>query len=149
MPSDIGHAFGCHQGPRCVMICTTMPAIRPLILLLEDHDASAEAMEIVLRDWGADVVNGADAEDVASAAGTRASSAHVIITDFHLSAADGVAAASQLRKRAPNARVLVLSGSLNNDARRAAKGAGYTFMQKPAPTRDIIAWLERSDAAAE
>lgn len=126
-----------------------MPAARPLILLLEDNDASAEAMQIVLRDWGADVVHGADAENVASAAGARAASARIIITDFHLPVADGVAAAKQLRKRAPHAHVLVLSGSLNNDARRAAKGAGYAFMPKPAPTRDIIAWLERTYARTE
>ncbi|MBL8545036.1 MAG: response regulator [Hyphomonadaceae bacterium] len=126
-----------------------MTVARPLILLLEDDKASAEAMEIVLRDWGADVVHGADAEDVVSAAGTRASSARMIITDFHLPVADGVSAARQIRKRAPDARVLVLSGSLNNDARRAAKGAGYAFMPKPAPTRDIIAWLERAYATAE
>jgi CheY-like chemotaxis protein len=133
----------------CVMDCTAMQNPRPLILLLEDDDASAEAMQIVLHDWGADVVHGADAENVASAAGSRASTARVIITDFHLPVADGVTAAKQLRKRAPGARVLVLSGSLNNDARRAAKGAGYAFMPKPAPKRDIIAWLERTYTTAE
>ena len=133
----------------CVMNCTLMQSTRPLILLLEDDTASAEAMQIILRDWGADVVHGADAENVASTAGSRASSARIIITDFHLPISDGVAAAKQLRERAPNAHVLVLSGSLSNDARRAAKGAGYAFMSKPAPTRDIIAWLERTYAAAE
>lgn len=126
-----------------------MTVTRPLIFLLEDDIASAEAMQIVLRDWGADVVHGADADDIVSAAGSRASSARVIITDFHLPVADGVSAAKQLRKRAPGARVLVLSGSLNNDARRAAKGAGYTFMPKPTPMRDIIAWLDRAYATAE
>jgi DNA-binding NtrC family response regulator len=116
---------------------------RPLILLLEDDHASAEAMQLILRDWGADVVHGADAEDVASNAGARASKADIIITDFHLSVANVVSAAQKLRKRAPRARVLVLSGSLSNDAKQAAKGAGYAFMRKPAPSRDIIAWLER------
>lgn len=133
----------------CVMNFTLMQSTRPLILLLEDDSASAEAMKIVLHDWGADVVHGADAEDVASAAGSRTSSARAIITDFHLPVADGVSAARQLRKRAPDARVLVISGSLSNDARRAAKGAGYAFMPKPTPTRDIIAWLERAYATAE
>ena len=52
-------------------------------------------------------------------------------------------------KRAPRAQVLVLSGSLNNDAKRAAKSAGYTFMQKPAPPRDLIAWLERNNALVD
>ena len=124
-------------------------AIRPLILLLEDDSASAEAMQIVLRDWGAEVVYGIDADDVMSSAGESASRATIIITDFHLNATDGVSAAKQLRKRAPQAQVLVLSGSLHNDAKRAAKGAGYTFMQKPAPPRDLIAWLERNNALVD
>lgn len=122
---------------------------RPLILLLEDDCASAEAMQIVLRDWGADVVHGADADDVVQNAGAKAARATIIITDFHLMDTDGVSAAKQLRKRAPRAQVLVLSGSLNNDAKRAAKGAGYTFMQKPAPPGDLVAWLERNNALVD
>lgn len=122
---------------------------RPLILLLEDDDASAEAMQLVLRDWGADVVHGVDAENVTSAAGSRAADAAMIITDFHLTEANGVSEAKQLRKRAPCARVLVLSGSLNNDAKHAAKGAGYAFMQKPAPPRDLLAWIERNNALVD
>lgn len=137
------------ENDRCVMNYTLMQIKRPLILLLEDDGASAEAMQIVLRDWGADVVHGADAENVAAAVGDLASSAQVIITDFHLPVSDGVAAAKKLRKRAPDARVLVLSGSLSNDAKRAAMSAGYAFMPKPAPSREIIAWLERTYATAE
>lgn len=106
-------------------------------------------MQIVLRDWGADVVHGADADGVTSAAGAQAAHATIIITDFHLKRTDGVSAAKQLRKRAPRAQVLVLSGSLNNDAKHAAKGAGYAFMQKPAPARDLVAWLEQTGAPAE
>jgi DNA-binding NtrC family response regulator len=125
------------------MICVRMTDPRPLILLLEDDHASAEAMQLVLRDWGAEVVHGAGADDVASNAGARAEMADIIITDFHLPLANGVSAAQTLRRRAPRARVLVLSGSLSNDAKQAAKGAGYAFMRKPAPLSDIIAWLER------
>jgi DNA-binding response OmpR family regulator len=120
-----------------------MTGRRPLILLLEDDYASAEAMQLVLRDWGADVVHGAGAEDITQSAGALAANATMIITDFHLPATNGVSAAQQLRARAPRARVLVLSGSLNNDAKHAAKGAGYAFMPKPTPTREIIAWLEQ------
>lgn len=128
---------------RYVMICVHMTRTRPLILLLEDDLASAEAMQLVLRDWGADVIHGADADEILAVADVRAANATMIITDFHLPAGDGVSAAQRLRKRAPRAPVLVLSGSLNNDAKRAAKDAGYAFMRKPAPPRDIIAWLEQ------
>lgn len=132
-----------------VMIYVRMTDQRPLILLLEDDVASAEAMQLVLRDWGAEVVHGADAADIVSSAGAHTANADIIITDFHLPETNGVSAAQQLRKRAPKARVLVLSGSLNNDAKSAAKGAGYAFMRKPAPPRDIIAWLERHRELAD
>jgi DNA-binding NtrC family response regulator len=145
MPFSLSRVFGCRELPRHDLM-HAMSATRPLIILLEDDSASAEAMQLVLRDWGADVVHGADADDVSSAAGSRAAQARMIITDFHLTATDGVSAAEQLRKRAPGAQVLVLSGSPGNDAKRAAKSAGYTFMQKPAPPRDLIAWLERTAA---
>ena len=126
-----------------------MTGKRPLILLLEDDHASAEAMQLVLRDWGADVFHSADASGVMHAAGARAANADIIITDFHLPETNGVFAAEHLCKQAPRARVLVLSGSLNNDASRAAKGAGYAFMRKPAPPREIIAWLEQQRELVE
>lgn len=148
MPSGLSHVFGCRGLPQRDLM-RVMSATRPLILLLEDDSALAEAMQLVLRDWGADVVYGADADDAAFAEGSRAAQARMIITDFHLTETDGVSAAKQLRKRAPGAQVLVLSGSLNNDAKRAAKGAGYAFMQKPAPPRELIAWLERTYTLVE
>lgn len=139
-------AYGTRLAPAnraSVIIYVRMTAQRPLILLLEDDIASAEAMQLVLRDWGAEVVHGADAADIVSNAGAHTANARIIITDFHLPATNGVSAAKQLRKRAPQARVLVLSGSLSNDAKHAAKDAGYAFMRKPTPSRDIIAWLDQ------
>ncbi|MGQ0532238.1 MAG: response regulator [Caulobacteraceae bacterium] len=116
---------------------------RPLILLLEDDAAAADALQFVLQDWGADVVHGLDAAKVFAAAGARASSASMIITDFHLGAdVNGVSLAQRLREKATNARVLVLSGS-SGEAQRAAADAGYAFMRKPAPPQEIIAWLEQ------
>lgn len=116
---------------------------RPLIFLLEDDRAAADALQLVLRDWGADVVHGVNVGDVLSAGGPRARNASMIITDFHLSAeTNGVSLARELRGHAPRARVLVLSGSTSDDAQCAARAAGYAFMPKPAPPKDIIAWLE-------
>ncbi len=130
---------------RSVMSCGAMCEMRPLILLLEDDAAAAEALQLVLRDWGADVVHGLDAEQVFSAAGARASGASMIITDFHLGAeVNGVSLARQLREIAPGARVLVLSGSVSGEAQRAATDAGYAFIRKPALPRTIIDWLEQS-----
>lgn len=119
-----------------------MACDRPLVLLLEDDAASAEALELVLRDWGADVVHGVDAPHVLASAGARTRDASMIIADFELGLnVDGVSIAQQLCRGAPNARVLVLSG--NREAGRAARNAGYAFMQKPARARSIIDWIEQ------
>lgn len=126
-----------------MLLCAPMCEARPLILLLEDDAAAAEALQVVLRDWGADVVHGLDTAEVFAAAGARASGASMIITDFHLGpAANGVSLARQLREKAPGARVLVLSGSVSGEAQRAAADAGYAFLRKPAPPAAIVEWLE-------
>jgi DNA-binding NtrC family response regulator len=118
---------------------------RPLIFLLEDDRAAADALQLVLRDWGADVVHGVNVGEVLSAGGPRAHDASMIITDFHLSdETNGVSLARELRGHAPHARVLVLSGSTSGEAQRAADDAGYAFMRKPAAPKDIIAWLEHA-----
>ena len=120
-----------------------MPEARPLIFLLEDDRAAADALELVLRDWGAEVVHGVNVGDVLAACGRR--DASMIITDFHLSdKTNGVSIARELRYHAPQARVLVLSGSTSGEAQRAANDAGYAFMRKPASPKDIIDWLERA-----
>jgi DNA-binding NtrC family response regulator len=120
-----------------------MQHARPLILLLEDDAVAADALQLILSDWGADVVHGADAAQLMSNAGDKADHANMIITDFNLGDGhNGVSTVKALRRRSPNARVLVMSGSIDNEARTAAERAGYAFLQKPAPSADIIAWLE-------
>jgi ActR/RegA family two-component response regulator len=66
-----------------------------------------------------------------------------VITDFHLGPGpDGVTLISNLAAQAPQARVLVLSGSFHGRATAAAQRAGFEVMQKPANARAIVAWLE-------
>lgn len=121
-----------------------MDGARPLILLLEDDDAAADALAFVLGDWGADVAHGVSVGELLSAAGPRIHQASMIITDFHLGDANnGVSLARELSAHAPHARVLVLSGATSREAERAASEAGFAFLQKPARPEEIIAWLER------
>jgi DNA-binding NtrC family response regulator len=144
MPNDIRRVSGCRWSARRDVM-HGMSGVRPLIFLLEDDRSAADALELVLRDWGADVVHGVNVGDVITASGPRTQDASMIITDFHLSDdTNGVSLARELRHHAPRARVLVLSGSTSGEAQRAANDAGYAFMRKPAQPKDIIAWLERA-----
>lgn len=116
-----------------------------LVLLVEDDAAAAEALLLILRDWGAEVIHGADGAGLEAAASERLGEVRWIITDFHLGKGeDGVALIKRLRNAAPEARVLVLSGSFTGRATADAAEAGFEVMQKPARARSIIEWLERA-----
>lgn len=115
------------------------------ILLIEDDAAAAEALLMILRDWGAEVIHGADGDALFAAANGRLGEVRWIISDFHLGKADnGVAMLNRLRSRVPQARVLILSGSFTGRATADAAQAGFDVMQKPARAKSIIEWLERS-----
>jgi len=120
-----------------------MTATKPFVLLIEDDVASAEALSMILRDWGAEVAHAPDASALHQAWGARASTVHFIIADFHLGGGpDGVSLAQNVRASAPKSRVLVLSGSFHCKAIVAAQAAGFHFMNKPARADAILAWLE-------
>lgn len=119
-----------------------MAAPSPLVAILEDDAASAEALAIILHDWGAQVVHGIGLDKLVAALGPRLGDVRYIITDFHLGdGPDGVSLVSTLASAVPNARVLVLSGSFHGRASAAAAKAGFDVMQKPARADAIVAWL--------
>jgi DNA-binding NtrC family response regulator len=121
-----------------------MVASKPLALIIEDDPSSGEALALVLRDWGAEVLHSPSADTVVHFA-PRFGDLRWIITDFHLGdGPDGVSVVEEVKPSAPEARVLVLSASFHGRGARAAKEAGYEFMQKPARAETIVAWLERA-----
>jgi DNA-binding NtrC family response regulator len=116
----------------------------PLALLVEDDAAAAEALLLILRDWGAEVIHGDGGDALLTAAAERMSEVRWIITDIHLGGGeDGISLVKRLKNAAPAARVLVLSGSFSGRATADAAQAGFDVMQKPARAKSIIAWLER------
>jgi ActR/RegA family two-component response regulator len=120
------------------------PRDKPLVLLIEDDAASAEALILILRDWGADVAHADRADALAEALAGRAAAVRYIIADFNLGAGpDGVSLARDVAASAPSSRVLVLSGCFNGSASAAAERAGFDMMHKPARADAILAWLDR------
>lgn len=122
-----------------------MAPAKPLALIIEDDPASAEALALTLRDFGAEVMHSRDGSVSMEAVESRIQELKWIITDYHLGAGpDGVSLARRLKLSAPQARVLVLSGSFHGKAATAAQNAGYEVMQKPARADTIVAWLKRA-----
>lgn len=127
------------------MCLGTMAREKPFVLLLEDDAASAEALAMILRDWGAEVAHAAHGRELTRALNGRSHSIRFVIADFNLGdGPDGVSLAQQVANLAPQSRVLVLSGSFHGRASAAAQDAGFTFMRKPARADAILAWLEQS-----
>ena len=122
-----------------------MPQSAPTVVIIEDEPASADALSLVVRDWGAQVTVGTSAKAVVDQLGPRVAEVGWIITDFNLGAGpNGVAGIGDITNAAPDARVLVLSGSMHGQAEASAARAGYAYMQKPARAESIVSWLERA-----
>jgi len=116
-----------------------------IVAVLEDEPAAAEALALILRDWGAEVAVGANPTAISDQLGPRVAEIRWIITDFQLGAGpDGIALVNDMAASAPRARVLVLSGAVSGRAAAAAAHAGYEIMDKPARPDKIVAWLERA-----
>ena len=114
------------------------------VVIIEDEPAAADALAMIIRDWGADVAVGANTKAITEQLGPRVNEVGWIITDFDLGPGpDGVALVREFAAVAPAVKILVLSGSHHGRAAAAAAKAGYEIMQKPARAEKIVSWLER------
>lgn len=122
-----------------------MQGVRPLILVVEDDQASAEALLLILSDWGAEVIHASCHSTATSAASARLSDIRFIITDYDLgSGGNGLSLAQWVGAAAPHARVLIISGSFDPKVVETARGAGCDVMQKPVRAEAILNWLEEA-----
>lgn len=118
---------------------------KPFVLVLEDDPVSAEALTLVLQDWGAEVAHVSNASQLDRVLDNRVAEIQFIIADYDLGEGpNGVAIANDLLTRTQKVRVLVLSGTLRARSDIAARNAGFAMMQKPARADAIVAWLEAS-----
>jgi ActR/RegA family two-component response regulator len=128
-----------------MMLAIKQMTAKPLVVVIEDDLACADALGLILDDWGAEVVVGGSAAEIAATLGLRSASVGWIITDFNLGdGPDGITGLRPLTLAAPRARILVLSGSFRGQAAKAAQAAGLDVMSKPADRDAIVTWLERT-----
>lgn len=122
-----------------------MPPRANTVVIIENEPDAADALALIVRDWGADVAIASDAKELAEQLVPRVNSVGWIITDFNLGPGpDGVTLVQEFSSAAPDAKVLVLSGSFSGRATAAAAKAGYEIMHKPARAEMIVSWLERA-----
>lgn len=121
----------------------TIDAKAGLVLLLEDDRRSAEALAMLLDDWGYECIHGPSFEAALPAVRDRAGEVRAVISDYHLQGGEtGIEAARMTAEHGIVAPVLLLTGTLRGAARRAAGSAGYRFMEKPVAPGALKAWLD-------
>lgn len=121
----------------------------PIIAILEDDEASADALSLIVADWGAEPIKAMKAEAILAELGADTARLTWIIADFNIvDCPNGVEAAHAIRTICPHARVLILTGTFHQRGEEIARDAGFDVMFKPARAEDIITWLAAAPAPA-
>ena len=121
-------------------------AIKPTILIAEDHVDSREAMRELLEAFGFEVIeagNGRQAVSVALEQGPR-----LILMDVMMPEMDGFQAIKELRKQPATRTTPIIALTAMDGARELALHAGANdFVRKPVDIRRLIGlvngWISR------
>ena len=101
------------------------------LLLIEDDDALRAALVRTLVRHGYSVFSCKTGAEAVALAANRKSPLHLIVTDVVLPKQSGPDAAAEIRKHAPEAKVLFISGYTDTTAYRDVPVNGPSFLQKP------------------
>src|SRR5271155_828887 len=110
------------------------------ILLVEDEDVLRELAKTVLESQGYVVVEAVSAEDAEKLVVERGAKIDLLLTDVVMPAMSGRELAQRISARAPQIRVLYMSGYTDNViAQGGVLEAGVSFLQKPFSPRALAA----------
>jgi len=105
-------------------------AVRPRVLVAENHDDTREMLRVVLERGGCDVLEAADGEEAVRLA--ESAQPDLVLLDRSLPRLDGLAVLRRVRERAVRVPVIFLSGHAEPLARSAAFEAGCDdYLVKP------------------
>jgi DNA-binding NarL/FixJ family response regulator len=109
------------------------------VLIVEDDDAFAEILSLVLEADGRFTVVGRARDGAEAIARTRELAPDVVTMDIDMPRTDGVEATAAIRESDPSSRIVVVSGSVFHDRiadARAAGAAGY--VTKSRAVEDLV-----------
>ncbi len=93
------------------------------VVIADDHPVFRSALSALLKAWGWDVLSeAADGNEVIEAA--REFHPEVVVTDYDMPELDGIEAARTIKARWPEIRVVILTGSDDEDNVQKAMGCG-------------------------
>src|SRR5579875_3574901 len=109
---------------------------RPCVLLIDDDADAARTVSNILRQERYEVATARSADEALSALDQR--SVDVVLLELTLAEADGLALLAEVRKRAPTARCIVLTGYASLESAVAALRRGaYDYLIKPCVIEDL------------
>jgi CheY-like chemotaxis protein len=119
------------------------------VLVVEDDDVTAEALQLALEGEGASVAVASSIEDALEL--LEASRPVAVLTDLKLADGDGYALAREVRardeSRGTRTAVVAVTGFDGEETRRATSAAGFDdLVGKPFSIADLVAKLERLTA---
>lgn len=127
------------------MSATTLPRAATRVVLVDDTADLRELMRMALTRGGYTVVgeagDGRQGIEVCAA-----EQPDLVLLDLAMPVMDGIEALPGIRRRCPQARIVVLSGfGADQMAARAVAAGADGYVQKGAPIRSMLAYLQRVD----
>ena len=109
------------------------------ILLVEDDDIVRELAEAILEDHGYQVLTARNANMALTVVNAYSETIDLLLTDVVMPGMSGPALATQLRRRFPQLKVLLMSGYPDDEIRRhAVNGIHIDLLTKPFHTDGLI-----------
>lgn len=126
---------------------TATPIDAERVLVIEDDAVQAEALKLLLSDWGCAVSTAQTAEEALDVADGRCDF-QAVITDFRLPAMNGVELLDTLKARGLRFRCgIVQTGDTDRTVGALVTGAGYDLLHKPYRASDLKALLTLSSSS--
>lgn len=112
------------------------------VLVAEDEDVVRELITMTLRDAGFNVIAGRNGAEAAVLFERHGEDCAALITDVVMPQLDGTTLARRLLERAPNIKIVLMSGyDTNDEAATLAAAPGRRFLRKPVVPDALIATL--------
>jgi two-component system, cell cycle sensor histidine kinase and response regulator CckA len=107
------------------------------LLLVDDDEPVRNVIATILRRAGHDVTVASDAEQALTAAGTTAKPFELLISDVVMPGMSGIELSRELLARAPDLKILLLSGYPGRDVPPGDDGA-MDYLAKPVTPKELL-----------